>query len=433
MRKPFLALALVLITSLNSLPAGNVFATPSVSGSTIVQTALRYLGYPYTAVGNSPGTGFSCIGFVSYVYQSNGIPLPDDLGGAMAYGPSVSFSNLMPGDVLFFQNTVWYGLSHTAIYLGGGRFVHAEWYNRGVVTSSFTGDPVDGDYWMSKYLGATRPWATAPTVAPPQPAQPAPVAPQRPAQTAPVAPQRPALLQGPRARVSIDGLYVRMRPSLLGRIRRSASLGTTLVVLKQYRSWEWVQLPDRSFGWVMSAGTGTGSVPRRSVPAPTVSRPTQSLPLTRIGVSALRVHVRPNIVAPVIGAVYRGQGLITVKRWAGWLRVVTPSGARGWIRASYAVSGLAHRASGSHATRYALFSSPVHRRLRAAFSAHTRHRLPTVTAGTRLRSRPGLHSLVLTLAAPGTRISVLRIWNGWAYGRFSTGGTGWVSRAFIQG
>src|SRR5579884_1644184 len=105
----------------------------SVSGGAIVQTALRYLGYPYTTVGNSPSTGFSCIGFVSYVYRANGIPLPDDLGGAMGFAAPVAFADLQPGDVLYFANTVWPSLSHTAIYLGGGRFVHAEWYNRGVV------------------------------------------------------------------------------------------------------------------------------------------------------------------------------------------------------------------------------------------------------------------------------------------------------------
>src|SRR5579872_1552919 len=134
-------------------------AANSVSGAQIVQTALKYLGYRYTTVGNSPSTGFSCIGFVSYVYQENGIPLPGDLEGAQAYAPGIAFSAILPGDILYFQNTVWPGISHAAIYLGGGRFIHAEWYNRGVVISSFTNDPVDGDYWIGKYLGANRPWA----------------------------------------------------------------------------------------------------------------------------------------------------------------------------------------------------------------------------------------------------------------------------------
>src|SRR5437588_1105255 len=93
----------------------------SVSGDAVVQYAERFLGYPYTTVGNSPSTGFSCIGFVSYVYQSLGIGVPDGLSGAYAFAPQIAFSSLQPGDVLFFQNTVWPGLSHTAIYIGGGK------------------------------------------------------------------------------------------------------------------------------------------------------------------------------------------------------------------------------------------------------------------------------------------------------------------------
>src|SRR4051794_11197547 len=92
MRKSLLALGLALTVSLNVLPASASPSTPyphslslparpsaTVSGSQIVQYAMQYLGYAYTTVGNSPSEGFSCIGFVSYVYQSNGIPLPDDL------------------------------------------------------------------------------------------------------------------------------------------------------------------------------------------------------------------------------------------------------------------------------------------------------------------------------------------------------------------
>src|SRR5947209_9405821 len=177
MKRSLLALCLMCSGVSGTLPLGrSVAAGPhagphtrsgaGVSGSAVVQLAMKYLGYPYTATGNSPSIGFSCIGFVAYVYRSLGISMPGDLGNARAFAPAVSFSNLLPGDVLFFQNTVWAGLSHAAIYIGGGRFVHAEWYNRGVVTSSFTNDPVDGNYWTAHYLGANRPWTGAATTAP---------------------------------------------------------------------------------------------------------------------------------------------------------------------------------------------------------------------------------------------------------------------------
>src|SRR5579872_4298828 len=167
MRKPLLALSLaVAVAGLAVLPAeafaahtatkpNNGYSAAranSVSGGQIVQTALRYLGVPYSLTGATPKQGFSCIGFVSYVYHLNGIALPGDLGGAMSYAPLVPFSQLQPGDILYFQNTIWTGLSHAAIYIGGGRFVHSEWFGYGGVRiSSFNNDPRDGNYWITKY------------------------------------------------------------------------------------------------------------------------------------------------------------------------------------------------------------------------------------------------------------------------------------------
>ncbi len=415
MRKSVLALALALVTSLDALLAGSVSAAPSldtqasissVSSAAIVQTALRYLGYPYTTVGNSPSTGFSCIGFVSYVYQVNGIPLPDDLGGAINYAPTVAFSDLMPGDVLFFQNTVWPGLSHTAIYLGGGRFVHAEWYNRGVVISSFTNDPVDGDYWMGKYLGANRPWSAV-SVAPASPISVAPA----PASSTPGSPPSPTLLEGPHARVQVAGLNVRIRPSLFAPVRRLATGGTTVVVLKQYRTWDWVQLSDGSFGWVAGTGIGDGSTPRSGG-----RLAGQALSLTRVQVNGLRVHTRPNIAAPVLASAFRGQRLLVLKRWNGWFRVLMADGTRGWVRGGYPFVGVVGSGDGH----------------RAGPTAPGRHAGPTINAAVRLRSRPGLRAPILGLAAAGTHIRVLASWGKWVYVRFPSGRTGWVYRAYVR-
>ncbi len=308
MRK--LVWAIAAIIALQGAVVGVVRAAPArdtyVSGNDIVQTALRYLGYPYTTVGNSPSTGFSCIGFVSYVYRVNGIPMPDDLGDAMAYAPSVAFSDLLPGDVLFFGNTIWPGLSHTAIYLGGGRFVHAEWYNRGVVTSSFTNDPVDFNYWSEKYIGAIRPWGNIPSapapVAVPEASTAAAPAAQTSVSSAPVAPHTslPPLLSGPKASIEVAGLNIRVRPSLLGPVRRVAAHGTNVVVLQQYREWDWVELPDRSFGWVIGSGVGAGG---ETQSAGTLAPSAQ--PLSTIRVDGLRVHVRPNTQSRVVAVAAR--------------------------------------------------------------------------------------------------------------------------------
>lgn len=419
MKRLVLGFSLLLLLSIDIVPTGTARAYAGVSGDAIVQTALQYVGYPYTTVGNSPSTGFSCIGFVSYVYQSNGIPLPDDLWDAMAYAPAVSFSDLQPGDVLFFQNTVWSGLSHTAIYLGGGRFVHAEWYNRGVVTSSFTNDPVDGNYWIEHYLGASRPWTTAPIEGTaPQPAAsttPAPSAPTStaPAPQTPASPPQPQLEVGPRAIVHVAALNVRVRPSLLAPIRRLAPQGTQVVVLKQYQSWDWVQFPSGRFGWVAGAAIGVrgAAAPRNTLAAP--------LPLNVVSADGLRVHVRPNLAAPAVASAYRGQKLLVLKRWLGWVRVLLPGGTRGWVDGAYVAAGTTPQApSGS------------------AVSIHSRSRIrragSTLSATVRIHVRPNLLAPILRLAPAGAHVRVFESYLSWLYVRFPSGRGGWVDGAYVR-
>jgi len=432
-RRLLLALSLVILPALSLGSAGT--AAAATSGGAIVQTALRYVGYAYTTVGNSPSTGFSCIGFVSYVYRANGIPVPDDLGGAMSFAPPVAFSDLQPGDVLYFANTVWPGLSHTAIYLGGGRFVHAEWYNRGVVVSSFTNDPVDFNYWQSHYLGANRPWAVAvpaPPAPPAAPARPSPISSSRATVTSPrpAAPAPPPMQEGPRARVQVIGLNVRLRPSLFAPIKRLVSHGTAVVVLKQYGLWDWVQFPNRSYGWVASTGIGVAGAARISTPASTrlAARP---LGLTSTTVNGLRVHVRPGLGSAVVTSVFRGQNLLVLQRWSSWAHIQMGSGARGWVYSAFL-------SSGSGQGRGSVSSAAAPRRASTRIATRAATRTARYSAGhqiiinVRVHSRPGLSAPVLGLATGGTHVRVLAVSGSWARVRFAGSRTGWVYRSFVR-
>jgi len=130
----------------------------SAKARAIVGTAKMYLGAPYNAGGTEPSMGFSSMGFVSFVYRSNGIALPVSLKRALRYAHRVGFSMLCPGDVMYFQNTLHAGLSHAGIYIGQGEFIHAEWYDVGVRITSLFNDSKDGDYWAPHFLTANRPW-----------------------------------------------------------------------------------------------------------------------------------------------------------------------------------------------------------------------------------------------------------------------------------
>jgi len=139
-------------------PPGRVAYARDKAVDLVVATARALVGSPYAYIGDDPATGFSCIGFVHYVYAQVGVDVPYDLGVAYASEPRVSFAHLRPGDLIFFGNTVWAGLSHVALYAGDGRIIGADNYTTGVESTRLS-DP----YWLAHYTGATRPLTTLDT------------------------------------------------------------------------------------------------------------------------------------------------------------------------------------------------------------------------------------------------------------------------------
>ena len=93
-------------------------APPSQYGG-VVGIAMQYLGTPYVWGGASPG-GFDCSGLIMYVYAQVGVSLPHNAAAMYGYGVPVAYSDLQPGDLVFFS-----GLGHMGMYIGGGQFIHA--------------------------------------------------------------------------------------------------------------------------------------------------------------------------------------------------------------------------------------------------------------------------------------------------------------------
>jgi len=109
----------------------------------VVAIAMQYLGVPYVWGGASPSQGFDCSGLISYVYAQIGIYLPHHAASAYSYGVPVSYSELQPGDLVFFS-----GLGHMGMYIGGGQFIHAPHTGDVVKISTLAG--------YSSYVGARR-------------------------------------------------------------------------------------------------------------------------------------------------------------------------------------------------------------------------------------------------------------------------------------
>ncbi|MCO1604009.1 C40 family peptidase [Desulfosporosinus nitroreducens] len=138
-------------TGSSSTPSKPATAKPSsqpTKASAIIATGKQYIGVKYVFGGTTPA-GFDCSGFVQYVFAKNGINLPRVSRDQFKIGTSVSFSNLQPGDLVFFSLAKNGVIDHDGIYVGNGQFINAS-SSKGVTIYTM------GTYWKSAYVGAKR-------------------------------------------------------------------------------------------------------------------------------------------------------------------------------------------------------------------------------------------------------------------------------------
>ena len=113
----------------------------SSKGAAVVQYAKRFLGNPYVWKGNSLTNGTDCSGFTKLVYAHFGYNLPRTSYGQRGAGRRVDMRNLKAGDLILYSG-------HVAIYIGGGRIIHASNENTGIIITSM--------YYGSRPIGARR-------------------------------------------------------------------------------------------------------------------------------------------------------------------------------------------------------------------------------------------------------------------------------------
>ena len=145
----------------------------------ILDTAVRFIGYPYVWGGESENRtspygpqvhgGFDCSGFVWRVYKLQAYPdegtLADTLQGRTTYAMSgevpkakrIALAKLQPADVIFFgaagPKSRPAQVDHMGIYLGNGWFIHSSGY--GVAVAQLSG------WYAQRFAWGRRPLAEA--------------------------------------------------------------------------------------------------------------------------------------------------------------------------------------------------------------------------------------------------------------------------------
>ena len=99
-----------------------------VTGTELVNYALKFVGNPYKWGGNSLTNGCDCSGFVHLVYKHFGISVPRYSQSFKTVGQAVAYENLKAGDIVVYPG-------HVAIYIGNGKIVEAQSTKAGITSN----------------------------------------------------------------------------------------------------------------------------------------------------------------------------------------------------------------------------------------------------------------------------------------------------------
>lgn len=114
----------------------------------VLMIANQAVGVPYVYGGNTM-IGFDCSGFVNYAYQQAGINITRKSSLMYFQQDTTKVKTPVPGDLVFFKNTIIPNISHMGIYIGNDEFIHAG--TQGVAVAN-----VKTKYWAERFVAFKR-------------------------------------------------------------------------------------------------------------------------------------------------------------------------------------------------------------------------------------------------------------------------------------
>ena len=127
---------------------------PSVQGSAALKYAESQIGVPYVWGGTTPGVGFDCSGLVQWAWQKAGVSIPRTTQEQWAALHHVSFSDIRPGDLIYYFNLDGDNqVDHVVMYAGAG-----PWGTSTTIAAARTGVPISlAPYFGAGFIGVARP------------------------------------------------------------------------------------------------------------------------------------------------------------------------------------------------------------------------------------------------------------------------------------
>ncbi len=133
----------------------DVSYSASYSPDGLISVASAMLGKPYSWSEESPAKGFDCSGLVYFSLRICGVSTSRysaaGFSSVSKWTEITSIGDLQKGDLVFFKNDTSTNVSHTGIYAGGGKFIHASSSSGKVITSS-----ISTAYWTRNFVNGRR-------------------------------------------------------------------------------------------------------------------------------------------------------------------------------------------------------------------------------------------------------------------------------------
>lgn len=110
-------------------------SSASASRQSLVTYAKKFLGGTYVFGGDSLTDGVDCSGFVMRIFEQFGISTGRDSRSQAQKARTITESDLLPGDLVFYASGDY--INHVGIFIGDGKIIHAANSNDGIIISNY--------------------------------------------------------------------------------------------------------------------------------------------------------------------------------------------------------------------------------------------------------------------------------------------------------